>query len=347
MHGTVSIDPVTERKATTPTPASDGGPLVLEEVRCCLCDEDDAEPIAVGADFEYHTSPDTFCAKRCRGCGLVFLDPRPAASELGRIYPPSYHAFAFSAERFGLVYRVRRRLEARRLLGWLAGVGEGARILDVGCGDGFHLGLLREFGDPSWSLTGVDSDPRAAAAAAHAGLSVYTGRLETLDLPRDHYDVAFLIQTIEHVGDPPGLLRTIRRHLRPGGRLVVVTDNTATSDFRLFEGRHWGGYHFPRHWNLFHAGTLALLARKAGYELAELGTQVSPVNWVYSVRNALVDWGAPAWLVERFSLRAPGALAAFTALDAVRAAAGRGALLRAVLRRPIDREEASCRRWPS
>ena len=109
------------------------------DVACCICGVDESEPIAVGEDFEYRTSPDSFQAVRCQRCGLVYLDPRPAVSEFDRIYPASYHAFDFSEERFGLVYQVRRRLEARRLLSWCRGLPEDARILDVGCGDGGGL----------------------------------------------------------------------------------------------------------------------------------------------------------------------------------------------------------------
>ena len=62
---------------------------------------------------------------------------------------------------------------------------------------------------------------------------------------------------------------------------------------------------------------------------------------MYSFRNLLVDWGAPGWLVDRFSLKAPVALAFFTAFDALHCVFGRGALLRAVFRRPQAKEE-----WP-
>lgn len=310
-------------------------PLELTPVRCCICDVDDAEPIAVGEDFEYRTSPDSFRAVRCRRCGLVYLDPRPARSELARIYPPEYHAFDFSAERYGVVFQVRRRLEARRLLAACRELGPRARILDVGCGDGFHLRLLRDFGQPGWRLEGVEPGEAAAQAAWDSGLSVHRGFVQELDLPRASYDRAFLIQTIEHVDDPPAVLGAIRELLRPGGRLVVVTDNAESLDARLFQGRHWGGYHFPRHFNLFSAATLRLLAEKVGLEVEHLGTIVSPVNWVYSVRNVLVDHGAPAWAYERFSLESPVTLGAFTVVDTVRQAAGKGALLRAVLRRPV------------
>lgn len=309
-------------------------PLDLVRVGCCICDDDDAEPVGVGDDFEYHTSPDSFVAMRCRGCGLVYLNPRPSMGELGRIYPPTYHAFDFSAKRFGLVYRVRRKLEARRAMAWCRHLGEEARVLDIGCGDGFHLRLLREFGRPAWRLEGAELIESAAQAARDAGLLIHFGKLEQLDLPQSAYDLVLLVQTIEHVEDPSGLLAAACSLLRPGGRIVIVTDNTRSLDFSIFRGRHWGGYHFPRHWNLFHREAMRRLAHKAGLEVVEIKTQLSPVNWVYSIRNLLVDWGAPHWLYERFSLRSPLSLAAFTLLDGVLSLFGRGALLRAILRRP-------------
>ena len=308
--------------------------LSLVPVQCCLCERDDAQPLGVGEDFEYETSAETFLAVRCRGCGLVYINPRPALDESARIYPPNYHAFEFNEAQFGFVYKVRRRLEARRVLAWCRGLDDGARIIDVGCGDGFHLGLLRDFGKPTWTLEGVDSSARAAQAAVASGLTVHQGDLEELKLPESSYDLALLIQTVEHVADPPALLRSIRALLKPGGLLVIVTDNTGTLDFKIFKGRHWGGYHFPRHWNLFNAATMRALAAKVEMEIASLKTIVSPVNWVFSVRNSLVDLGAPQVLINRFSLKSSGSLAAFTVFDMLNQAAGRGALLNAILRRP-------------
>jgi SAM-dependent methyltransferase len=311
-------------------------PLSLVPVECCICERDEAHPLAVGEDFEYHTSPDTFLAVRCEQCGLVYLSSRPSTADLPRIYPPNYHAFEFSAEHFGLVYRIRRRLEAHRVLSWCRNLDDDARIIDVGCGDGFHLQLLRDFGQPGWQLEGVDSSARAVEEGARARLKIHEGDVEQLDLPQGAYDLALLIQTIEHVADPPGVLRAVRALLKPGGSLVIVTDNTGSLDFKLFKGRHWGGYHFPRHWNLFDTKTLRALARKVELEVVSLETVVSPVNWVYSVRNSLVDWGAPLWLTNRFSLRSPGSLSVFTLFDMLNQLMGRGALLRAILRRPDE-----------
>lgn len=310
-------------------------PLNLIAVNCCICGDDNSEPVAVGEDFEYRTSPDTFLMVRCTQCGLVYLNPRPGIEELTRIYPPDYHAYDFSEEQFGFVYKVRRKLEAQRLLSCCQKLPENARIIDVGCGDGFHLSLLRQFGKPSWQLEGIDPSDLAAAAAQRAGLTIHQGTIQSLDLPKASYDLAFMIATLEHVDDPVQVLEAVRSLLRPGGHVVIVTDNTDTLDFRLFQQRHWGGYHFPRHWNLFNSLTLRRLAQKVDLEVAQLTTILSPVNGVYSLHNALVDWGAPLWLIRQFTLKSTLALGIFTLFDLLHQRLGHGALLRVTFRRPL------------
>jgi 2-polyprenyl-3-methyl-5-hydroxy-6-metoxy-1,4-benzoquinol methylase len=308
--------------------------LDLIYARCCICESDDTTPVGVGQDFEYRTSSDTFLAMQCNSCGLIYLNPRPAMSEFEKIYPPNYHAFDFSKKDYGIIYKIRSQLEAKRLLSWCEGLPGEARILDVGCGDGFHLKLLREYGKKTWMLEGVDLDQRAVQMAEKSGLRVFLGSVETLDLPHNSYDLALMIQTIEHVEKPLDILSALHKLLRPGGKLVIVTDNTASLDFRLFKGSYWGGYHFPRHWNLFNPNSLTKLAQKAGFEVADLTTAVSPVNWVYSIHNGLVDWKKPDWLINQFTLKSFLSLAVFTSLDIMLQKIGRGALLRAILRKP-------------
>ncbi len=317
----------------TNKPSTDGL-TGLEHVGCPICGRTDGIPVGVGEDFEYRTAPDTFLAMQCPECTVVYLDPRPAPSEMGRIYPDEYHAFDFSEADFGIIHKVRSRLEARRLVKMVGAVPSDARIIDVGCGDGFHLDLLREHGRSTWSVEGVDLDPRAVAAARARGLTVHEGTVQDLDLTASAYDVAIMIQTVEHVGDPAAVLTAVARLLKPGGRLVIVTDNTGSPDFRVFRRRHWGGYHFPRHFSLFNDRSVRRLAARTGFDVVGVETIVSPVNWVYSIRNLLDDYGAPEWLVAQFTLSSPASLGVFTVVDAAFTLAGRGALIRAELRRP-------------
>ena len=155
-------------------------------VSCCVCNEAKSSVIAEGEDFEYRTSDDTFKVHCCDGCSLVFLNPRPAVSEFTTIYPDRYHAFEFSEEEFGLVYKIRRRLEARRLLSWCEGLDKNARILDVGCGDGFHLELLADFGDKTWDLEGIDMDERAVSIGRKRESRSITEHLNLQNFPNQH-----------------------------------------------------------------------------------------------------------------------------------------------------------------
>jgi SAM-dependent methyltransferase len=202
------------------------------------------------------------------------------------------------------------------------------------------MSLLQRYGAPSWRVEGIDSDPRAVDAARRRGLTVRHGFVEDLDERPATYDLILLIMTIEHVADPVGLVSTARRLLRPGGRLVIVTDNTDSLDFQFARGRYWGGYHFPRHWSLFCPATIRRLAQTARLDVERLTTMMSPVNWVYSIRNWLTDHRAPSLVVERFSLKSPLSLAVFTVIDRLVALAGRGAILHVELRRPNEEHPA-------
>jgi 2-polyprenyl-3-methyl-5-hydroxy-6-metoxy-1,4-benzoquinol methylase len=307
--------------------------LNLTSAKCCICESEDASIIGSGKDYEYQTSSHTFLARQCNSCGLVYLNPRPSVSEFKKIYPPDYHSLNFSKKNFGFVYEMRSRLETIRFLKLCKNLPDGARILDVGCGDGFHLNLLHERGKKSWLLEGIDLDKRAVEAANRSGLRVYSGSVEQITLPQNTYDLIFMIQTIEHVESPPDVLSAIYKLLRKGGRLVIVTDNTGSIDFKFFKNHYWGGYHFPRHWNLFNRSSLTKLALKTGFQMESLTTIISPVNWVYSIHNILVEKRAPDWLIKSFTLKSSGALAAFTALDFILQKFGKGALLQATLRK--------------
>jgi 2-polyprenyl-3-methyl-5-hydroxy-6-metoxy-1,4-benzoquinol methylase len=309
--------------------------LDLDFVHCCICGDAPYHLVGKGEDYEYRTSEDIFSAVQCDSCSLVYLNPRPAITEFERIYPPNYHAFDFSPKKYGFVYKVRERLEANRTLKRCKELGNDSRILDVGCGDGFHLNLLRKYGNKNWALEGIDLDKRAVDAANKSGLKVHLGSVEEIKLTPSSYDLVLMIQTIEHVEKPLEVILSIFNLLKPGGKLVIVTDNTDSLDFKYYKNRYWGGFHFPRHWNLFNKKSMTKLALKSGYQIEDISTIVSPVNWIYSIHNSLVGNKKPKWLSERFTLKSTFSLFIFTVADFVFQKFGKGALLQVTLRKPL------------
>lgn len=103
----------------------------------------------------------------------------------------------------------------------------GARVLDAGCGPGRVGGELVRRGH---TVVGVDVDPVLveAARADHPDGTWLVGDLAELDLPAagvaEPFDVAVMagnVLTFLAPGTEAEVLRRIRAHLVPGGRLVV------------------------------------------------------------------------------------------------------------------------------
>jgi len=95
----------------------------------------------------------------------------------------------------------------------------GARILELGCGSGNVLEALAALGE----VVGMERDPVLLAAARAAGLDVREGALpDDLVVEPGWADLTLLLDVLEHLDDDVAALRTARRSLRGGGRLVVT-----------------------------------------------------------------------------------------------------------------------------
>lgn len=100
----------------------------------------------------------------------------------------------------------------------------GARVLDVGCGNGGLLLPFAEAGHPSWALD-IELHPELSEVAGGLDLSLchLQGRGEHLPWPDATFDVVLLTETLEHVPAPRRLGAEVARVLRPGGICYVTT----------------------------------------------------------------------------------------------------------------------------
>lgn len=104
-----------------------------------------------------------------------------------------------------------------------AGIGRGARALDVGCGVGDVSLRVAELVGPTGAVLGVDTDAQAletararAAAAGHTQARFSQADLRAL--PRDEiFDAVVGRLILMYLGEPADALRRLRRHVRPGG----------------------------------------------------------------------------------------------------------------------------------
>jgi SAM-dependent methyltransferase len=109
----------------------------------------------------------------------------------------------------------------------------GTRLLEVGCGVGAVLAVLgQEF--PGVRLVGVDIEPRqlefARGHLERAGVEATLLEADALDLPfRDEsFDHIWMMWLLEHIADPPAVLREARRVLVSGGGITAIEVDYST-----------------------------------------------------------------------------------------------------------------------
>lgn len=103
-------------------------------------------------------------------------------------------------------------------------VAPGARVLDVGCGDGALMAALRD--SARVDARGLEIDPANVASAVARGLSVVQGDADTdlADYPANSFDYAILSQTLQTTKRPDQVLDHL---LRIGERAFVSFPNFA------------------------------------------------------------------------------------------------------------------------
>lgn len=138
-----------------------------------------------------------------------------------RDVPTVLAAVAHSFEGEETVLRARRQQ-------WLPYFRAGQRVLDVGCGNGYFMDMLRGAGVVP---VGIETDISKVEDARLRGLQVFHGTLEAYAASRDPgepgFDGIFMGHIIEHM-DPAAavdLLLTARSLATAGGKVLLLTPN--------------------------------------------------------------------------------------------------------------------------
>jgi 2-polyprenyl-3-methyl-5-hydroxy-6-metoxy-1,4-benzoquinol methylase len=308
---------------------------------CPVCGERERAPYATGHDYESQTCENTWRMVECRTCRHVWLDPRPAESELGVIYPPDYYAYRYESAVHPIALRAKAWLDERKLSGIVRAMPRAPQtFVDVGCGDGRYLRAMAKRGVPMSSCCGIELDEGVVAGLRGEGFAALNARVEDIDaLPVGEADLLTMFHVIEHVDDPGAVVANIARWLSPDGLFALETPNVESLDARLFRDRFWGGYHFPRHWNLFRPSTIERLLADHGLEVVDVRYQTGHSFWMWSMHHRLRYGRRPrprlAGAFYPFSGFLP-LLVGFTGFDRVRAALGArtSAMLVLARRRP-------------
>jgi len=191
--------------------------------------------------------------------------------ELRAFYPyEDYYSEAIEGES-SLLTRLDRFYGNKRICDVVISARKGGRLLDVGCGTGIFLDMMRRRGE--WEVFGVEINEEAARyARGKLQLDVFAGELGEASFPTAHFDVVTLWHVLEHLHEPRLVLQEIYRILRDDGWLLLSLPNAASYEAQAF-GEFWAGLDVPRHLYFFTPTAIRELLRQEGFETVKLRTK--------------------------------------------------------------------------
>jgi 2-polyprenyl-3-methyl-5-hydroxy-6-metoxy-1,4-benzoquinol methylase len=225
-----------------------------KELACIVCGNTTLHPVV----YEKRGYP----IRRCIQCKLGRTEI-PEDFNPGSLYDASYFA---GGQTDGYANYVASeailRAEFREVLQELDAIGANrGRLLEIGCAYGFFLIEAQR----SFDVVGIEIADDAVAFCRSRGLDVHQGGLsDELLRNQGQFDVVVMLDVIEHLPDPESALRIVRRHLLPGGHLVLTTGDWMSLISRI-SGRYWRLMTPPQHLFFFSPNTLASLLTRVGF----------------------------------------------------------------------------------
>lgn len=231
--------------------------LKTKDINCPICQSKNYKKILT--KFEMNLV-------KCKKCGLIYANPMLQESELFKRYassfffdeylaafqatPTQYDLAAIRSHFFLLIQLIKKYFKP------------GKRLLDVGCGAGFFLKAAEEIG---WEAEGVEISTAASEYAQNiVKVKVHEGKLEDKHFPSEKFDLAVLIDTIEHFMNPLNTLKEINRILTKEGILIISTPDY-NSLSRLFLGKNWAVLSPEEHSSIFTQKTLLHILKNANF----------------------------------------------------------------------------------
>ena len=229
------------------------GDEAVQEVHCAICGSDDAR--------RWNGRDSLFV--RCRGCGLIYQNPQPVQADLLFRYGEEYFSYEIENEvQFHRLMQLGlsdiRFEEVEKSLD-----GRPRSFLDIGCATGMLIESMKTRG---WKEQGVEvCRPAAEYGIDKRGVRIHIGTLEHARFPGGSFDVVHCSHLIEHLNDPRGFVREVRRVLAPHGWFIVTTPNADGFQAKLFRAR-WRSM-IADHLYLFSLRTLRRLLSEEGFHV--------------------------------------------------------------------------------
>jgi SAM-dependent methyltransferase len=222
-----------------------------EEVGCILCGEK-----APSSVFWHDEARGDIV--RCLTCGLVFRTPRRLEQSIGQDF---IEQWTENRSPFTLLdYRERSLGKIARWI--LHSHPEPGSIMDIGSSYGTLLGMFPE----SWVRVGIEPSGTACQVARKRlpNAQIIHSLFGDASLPDASFDVITMVDMVYYLPFPLRDLQRVKRLLKPGGVLIIESQNFANRGYLY----RWARHSFCDTWMYFYTpDTLERLLSEAGMKV--------------------------------------------------------------------------------
>ncbi len=239
---------------------------MVHHENCPVCKSSDIESSLLVKDFS--VSGKEFAVWTCQVCSLRFTQDAPIIEEIGDYYQSEQY-ISHTDSRQGIIHKLyhlvrtytlqKKRALIRRVSGRTAG-----NVLDIGCGTGGFLNVMKDAG---WNTVGLEPNETARKTAASKGLDVYNS--DDLFTLKQKFQVITMWHVLEHVHELHRYMNRIATLLEQEGVFIVAVPNYTANDQLAYQ-QYWAAYDVPRHLYHFSPGSMKTLAEKHGFTIEKM-----------------------------------------------------------------------------
>lgn len=142
----------------------------------------------------------------------------------------------------------------------------GSVVADIGCGGGSFLDTVKGLASTTLAIEPAES---YHASLRRRGHRVFPDTSAALKTWKGRVDFAVCFSVVEHVENPVGLLKQIRRLLKPSGQALLSTPNRGDILLRTGLNAYRTFYYRRAHLYYFDARSLRTAATRAGFTTFE------------------------------------------------------------------------------
>jgi 2-polyprenyl-3-methyl-5-hydroxy-6-metoxy-1,4-benzoquinol methylase len=234
---------------------------------CPVCSSRDINPLLTVKDFS--VSKEDYVIWQCAQCSLRFTQDVPDEVSIGPYYKsPDYISHTNTDKGFiNRTYQKVRNHTLQQKAGLVisqTGVQKG-KIMDVGCGTGAFLNVMREKG---WSIQGIEPDYDARMLAKDLYNIEPKEPSAIAEIQNGSLDAITLWHVLEHVHELHPYIERLKELLKRDGKLFIAVPNYQSLDAAHYRP-YWAAYDVPRHLYHFSPKSMEVLMQQHGLQIKE------------------------------------------------------------------------------